>query len=134
MRNPVLSQPAKVQYRQRLMVWFVMVVSLGMYLVVMRLAPPAEPKENPGLVTSLMVAAIAMVAMSFLVKSRLSGGAQLQQRPRQTDIAHIIPLVMCEAAALFGLVVWFVTGSIQGYYFVLLGLVGMLFHYPKRPE
>jgi hypothetical protein len=134
MRNTVPDQQAKAQHRQRLVVWFSLLMSLGMYIVVMQLAPPATPRENPGLVTGLMVAAIGMVALSFWVKSRLSGGPGRGRTPRQTDMAYIIPPVMCEAAAVFGVVVWFVTASIQAYYFVLLGLAGLLFHYPKRPE
>ena len=134
MRDFVPDQRSKAQYRQRRIAWFLLVISLGMYFVVMRLAPPAMPRESPGLVTGLMLAAIGVVALSFWVKSRLSRGPEREQAPPRTEIAYLIPLVMCEAAALFGVVVWFVTASIQAYYFVLLGLVGLLFHYPKRPE
>jgi hypothetical protein len=45
-----------------------------------------------------------------------------------------LALVLSEAAALFGVVVWFVTGSPQYYLFLLIGGGAMVLHFPTRPE
>lgn len=126
------SSPADNQHRQQLVIWLAMVMSLVMYFLILRLVPAPVTEGVPGLVTGLMVVAIGLVALSFLVKSRMASRGDGEGPPRQSHAAMIVPVAMCEAAALFGVVVWFVAGSVEAYYFLLLGLVGMLLHYPKR--
>ncbi len=121
MSNPDLQQPVEARHRQRVIVWLVMAVSIVMYFIVARVIEPRVTRSDPTLVTVLLVTAVSMVAMSFAVKSRAQAG-------------RIIALVLCEAAALFGIVVRIVAGSPRYWVFLLLGLVGVLLHYPRREE
>lgn len=129
------QEPSKAgdnQYRQQLVIWLALVMSLVMYFVILRLVPPPVTEAVPGLVTGLMVGAIGLVAFSFLVRNRMVARGDTEGAPRQPPAPMIVPLAMCEAAALFGVVVWFVAGTAEAYYFLLLGGIGMLLHYPKR--
>lgn len=114
--------------------WLAMILSVGMYFAVTQLAQSPATQDNPTLVTVLLVVAVSLVASSFqvrkqlLLRSRTGGGAQAAL------MAHIVALVMCESAALFGLVVYFVTASPRYSWFLGLGLAGLLAHYPRPPE
>ena len=45
---------------------------------------------------------------------------------------ELVAITMCEAAALFGVVAWFVTATSHYYWFLILGAAGMLLHFPQR--
>jgi hypothetical protein len=107
-----------------LILWAVMAVSIMMYFVVIRLVTPANPKENPTLVTALLIVSVAEVAASFVVKRRMlarTDHVDVAARRRQADI---VALVLCEAAALYALPVWFITGWSRSYVFLVVGLAG----------
>jgi hypothetical protein len=126
------SPAGEAQYRARLILWLVMALSTVMYFVVMRLVTPANPQENPTLVTALLIVAFALVVASFVIEKLLlarMNNVDIAARRRQADI---IALVFCEAAALDGLVTWFITGWSRSYVFLVLGLAGILLHHPKR--
>jgi hypothetical protein len=122
----------EAQYRVRLILWAVMAVSIMMYFVVMRLVTPANPMENPTLVTALLILAFALVVASFVVERRLLARKDIVDVAARRRQADIIALVFCEAAALDGLAVWFITGWSRSYVFLVLGLAGILLHHPKR--
>ena len=112
--------------------WLVMAVSVALYFVVVNVVelPPREP--NTQLVTTLLVVAFGLVAASFPVKSRLLAQAREGNAPGREQVAHVLALVLCEAAALLGVVVRFVTGSAHYYIFLVAGLAAILLHYPRR--
>jgi hypothetical protein len=103
-----------------------------MYFVVMRLVTPANPNENPTLVTALLIVAFALVVASFVVKRRLPARTDNVDVAARRRHADIVALVLCEAAALYALPVWFITGWSRSYVFLVVGLAGILLHHPKR--
>ena len=107
-----------------------MACSIVMYYVVMRLLQPASPVDNPHLVTVLTVGSLALVGASFLVKRRFSARARETGAPGPRRAGQLVALACCDTAALFGLISWFVTGSPLSYYPVVIGLGGLLMHYP----
>lgn len=122
--------PENVRGKQ-VMLWLAMLVSVAMYFVVVSMLPPATPTENPALVNGLLVAALGMVAASFAAKARLSQAAGTDDLKRK-QMGLVVPLAMCESAAVLGVVVWFVTGSPRYSWFLVIGIAGILLHYPKR--
>jgi hypothetical protein len=42
--------------------------------------------------------------------------------------------VLCDAAALLGVVLHFLTGSPRGQLIIAIGVAGLLLHYPKRED
>jgi hypothetical protein len=89
--------------------------------MVTRVEPPRNATENAALFTGLLALAVVNVIGSFLVRSRVPG------KP-----GFLGALVLCESAALFGVVAHFVTGMPRYWMMLLIGLTGMLLHYPRR--
>ena len=86
------------------------------------------------MVTALIALSACLVVASFAVKARLRGQAHVERKPELDRTAFILALVLCEAAALLGLVARFTTGSPHYYVSLLIGFVGILLHYPKREQ
>jgi len=122
----------ETDYRRRLALWMAMVFSIMMYYVVIQRVTPVNPQENARLVAAMLAASIALVVTSFVVKPRLQGRTDQPNAAARTRAADIIALALCEAAALFGVVVWFMTAWSRTYIFFGVGLAGILLHYPKR--
>jgi MYXO-CTERM domain-containing protein len=80
----------------------------------------------------MLVMAVALVAVSFPVKNRFQTREREARDPLRENRGFVIALVHCEAAALLGLVVHFVTGSPQYWVLMAIGLVGILLHRPRR--
>lgn len=115
----------------QIIIWLVMLISIGMYYVVAKVAQPQGAQENPILVRVLLVMAAALVVGSFVAKSRFAAGAATAANAaRIQQLRLIVALALCEAAALFGLVVWFVTGWQYFWVFLALGAAGQLLHFP----
>ena len=117
-------QPTRVQ---QVIIWLVMLASIGMYYAVAKAVPPTSPQDDPMIERILLAMAVVLVGASFVIKSRVSVGASPSAR-------LIIALAFCEAAAVLGLVVWFVTGWQYYYVFFVLGAAGQVMHYPGANE
>lgn len=109
-----------------------MLVSLGMYFFVVQKVHPDHPSDNPNLVFILLAAAVGSAVASFVVKRLFQSRARNESNPALYRSGFIIALVLCEAAGLMGLVAWFVTASPQYYLFLLVAVVAMLLHFPRR--
>ena len=116
--------PPQPPRRAQLIIWVAMVLSIPLYFVVATLVPPSNPQPVSAARNFLFIVAPVLVAISFpmrLLFERRIGAFQ----------GTLIALVFCEAAALCGIIVWFVTGWPFYYVLLLFGLVGGLLHYPK---
>ena len=114
---------------QFLILWAASATSVVLFFVVTRFAPPPEGvRDNPVLLAALLAAAAGLTAASFLIRNRIGADAPPQRRLTAMTIA----LAMCEAAAIFGLVVHFTAGSELYWVFLLIGLAGILLHFPRE--
>jgi hypothetical protein len=134
MPRPAPRQSPDALYRARLVTWVAMLFSIAMYFVVVQIVHPDAATDNPMLVQVLLLAAVALVAASFGVKSYFSKRALDTKSPAFVRAGELIAFTLCEAAALFGLVVWFVAASPRYYWFLILGAAGQLLHYPRRED
>jgi F0F1-type ATP synthase membrane subunit c/vacuolar-type H+-ATPase subunit K len=105
-----------------------------MYFVVVRMVHPEQATDNPALVRILLVLAAGFTLASFAIRNRFETRAREQNMPALRRAGLLIGLVLCEAAALFGVVVWFTCASPLYYWFLLMGLAGILLHYPRQQE
>jgi uncharacterized membrane protein len=85
---------------------------------------PTGAARDPTFVSTVLVISVLLVAASVVVK--YYGKSQ--------RVFFMLALMFREAAALFGVTVWFVTGSSKAYWFLVLGLAGMLYHTPRSTE
>jgi hypothetical protein len=124
----------RAERRFQLILWAAMLFSLGMYFVIIRVVHPGEPVDNPLLVRILLAASAFFALGSFGVRKAFEARARSQKTPELQRIGFMIGMVMSEAAALFGVVAWFVTATELYFVFLIIGFVSMLFHYPQRAE
>lgn len=129
---PIPTQGTNAGYRFRLIVWLAMAGSIGFYFVVLRMIPPNAAQENPMLVNILLAAAFGAVALSFPARQWFHTRAATGDSEEARRLSFVVELALCESAALFGLVVWFVAGSPRAYWCLALGLLGDLLHFPTR--
>ena len=101
-----------------------------MYYLVARAAPEQVGDSASGFTIVLLVVAMGLVAGSLVVRNRLT--AKTPPDPKRLRSGYVASLAMCEAAAIFGLVIRFTFGSPQYYLFFLIGLIGMLLNYPRK--
>ncbi|HEY4425897.1 MAG TPA: hypothetical protein VGN10_16920 [Pyrinomonadaceae bacterium] len=113
--------------------WFALLGSIGIYYGFTLVVERREGLEsNPSLSLSLMCVAMLMVVVAFVIKTKLLSKAVEQQSTGMVQQAYVVTWAITEVAALLGLMDFFLTND--RYYFVLLiiGALGVLFHFPRR--
>ena len=146
MMNQPRNQPtagAGLDARLRVMriLWVVFLVTIGLYALVTVFARPSHEvvlerrgEDYSTLLTAFGVLGLFLVALSFLFKGRYYRKAAEQQAPDQAQTGFIIAEVLCESAALFGLVALFITWNDYAYSLLVIGALGQLLHFPRRDE
>jgi hypothetical protein len=120
--------------RKQRIVWAALTSSVALYFVLALLIPPAALTENASVERVLLVLAVAYVLLSIPAKHWLLAQAEAVDSALLRGLAFLVPLVLCEAAAVTGLVLRFAAGSSHYYVFLVLALLGMLLHFPRRPR
>ncbi len=100
-----------------------MLPAIALYYVVMRMSPPEAPAADPTLPSIFVPLSVVLAGLSIPIRSFVA-----RSQPRN---AFILGLALCEAAALFGMAVWFATGSPRSYYCLAAGAAGMPLHFPR---
>ena len=126
------NQPnIEMRYRTILILWFAIVMSVLMFLVLTQLTPN---RGNGDLKLSLILnsAGIVPLGMSFLLKQRILQQAVAKQRLDLVQVAYVLAFALCEMPAVLGLMDHFLTG-LSYYYigFVFAGL-GLMVHFPRK--
>ena len=120
-------------YRQQVILWMAMLASVVMYFVVVKMVPATPSVDNPLFAYVGIGIGVCLVATSIPLRNHFLARAR-GGMPGLYRLAVIVPIVFCEAAALLGVVVWFLTASPQYYWNLIIGVLGMLMHFPKRAE
>ena len=90
--------------------------------------------ENGTITLALAVAALASVAVSFIVKRQFYNRAIAQQKVEFIVTGLINALALCEASSLIGLVLAFAFDYQYFFAFFALGILGMLLHFPRQDD
>jgi hypothetical protein len=126
--------PEDGAHRLWVKVWFAMTLAILVYFGLALWVMPVAIAENPTLERILMALSAAYVVASFPAKRWLLAQAQEIDSDALRRAAMVVPLVLCEIAAITGFALRMVIGSSHYYVFLLLGLAGMLLNFPKRGE
>jgi uncharacterized membrane protein YcgQ (UPF0703/DUF1980 family) len=118
--------------RKNRIVWAAFTFSVVLYFMLMLLIPPAAVVGNISIERVLMVLAVAYVLLSIPAKRWLLVQADSVDSSFLRGLAFLVPLLLCEVAALTGVVLRLAAGSSHYYVFLTLALVGMLLHFPRR--
>jgi hypothetical protein len=129
------TQPDR-QLRANRILWGALTASVVLYFVLAVTVPPAAKMENAARNTNvervLMVLAVAYVLLSIPAKRWLLVQADAVDSAFLRRLALLVPLVLCEVAALTGVVLRLAMGSPHYYVFLVLALAGMLLHFPRK--
>ena len=127
------SNQTNIALRSRTLwtLWFAMVMSLVMWLVLIRVAAATNP-VNQRLGLLLICLGLVPVSLSFLVKSVLVGKAIDRQNPMLVQQAYVAAWALCEGAALLGLLAHFLAASPHYYVAFIIAASGMLLHFPQK--
>lgn len=128
--NP--NQPnLEVRYRTIFILWFAIVMSVLMFLVLAQFTPT---KASGDLKLSLILNSLGIVPLgiSFLLKQRILEQAVTKQSLDLVQNAYILAFALSEMAALLGLMDHFLNGA--HYYYLGFGLaaLGLLLHFPRK--
>ena len=133
MMNPT-PVPAKVgaRYRGLLVIWAMQFVTLVVFVALTRFVEVAARPGDDALRFQLFdVLGGAAFALSFVLKHILLKRARVTQRPDVATTAYVVAFPLCELAAIFGLINYFISGVPIVLLFVLAA-VGLLLHFPRR--
>jgi hypothetical protein len=125
------------QYQMLLILWFALLMSVGLYLLMSFLAAPPLRTEARTPTESLIALGLTMfgavlVLVSFLVKKKFFQRAIEQQDPSFVQKGIVLACALCEAAALLGLLERFAFARPEYFWLFLIGGAGILLHFPTR--
>jgi NADH:ubiquinone oxidoreductase subunit 2 (subunit N) len=128
-------QTPSIETRQRSLItlWFALLMSLGLYLLVTLFAMESR-EESGSKLLSFIFAAVATftVILSFPLKQRLLRRSVEKQDPSAVQSAFVLAWAMCEVSALLGIVEYSVVGTRDYLVLFLIAAVGMILHFPTR--
>lgn len=133
MQNPQqIAEKAEARNRLLLIMWFALLTSMTVFAVLPVVIKSQSTEPNTTLSMAFMGAAFMLVVASVLIKQRVVQRAIEKRDAAMVQTAYILSFALCESATILGLVDHIVTGS--KYYFLsfLIGLLGMLLHFPKK--
>jgi len=115
------------------MLWFAMLMSIAVYFVFTLFAQRKESLEpNPTISLTLLCVAVLMVLVAFLIKSKLLSKAVEQQNTAMVQQAYVVTWAITEVAALLGLLDFFLTTDRYYYVLLIIAVLGLLLHFPRR--
>ena len=129
--NPQESFELKLRTLRTL--WVALFSSIGLYYALtIFVGLREETDSNPMVSLVLAVVALSTILASFLLKSKLLTRAAEQQQVSLVQQAYILAWALTEAAAIFGLLDFFVTGHRHYYILFIVAAFVQLLHFPRR--
>ena len=133
----------EAQYKSMVVIWAALLMSQLMFVLVIFLTRPklftfdfSKPVAgiSGAMVIGFAVAAVTAVLFSFAFRKRLNERAIASQVTGLVQTSLIIALALCEASSLFGLTLAFAFDYQYFFAWIILGVLGMILHFPKRDQ
>lgn len=143
MNNATTSDGVSIDKRLRTMriLWAVLLWNVFLLTLLVYVAADDEraksgagpvPENVPTMLAVLFAVGVASVALSFVVKPLFFRRAVNEQKTEHVQMGLVVALVLCEVAALLGVLAMFVIGHRYGYLLFALAAVGQMLHFPRR--
>jgi len=127
-------------YQTMVVIWAALLMSQFMLILVVFLtkrelftfnfdAPAVN--ENMIVIAALGVVAVTSVGMSFVFRKKFRDQAIAEQKKELLQSGLIVAMALCEASSLFGLLLAFAFNYQYFFLWFMLGIVGMILHFPK---
>jgi hypothetical protein len=125
------------RYQTMIVLWFALLMSVGMYVVFTLLVRPNINKDLDDSLRSLLIFGLTalgtfLVVMSFAVKNKLLKRSVERQDINLVQKALVFACAICEVSALLGLVEFFIVGNREYYLLLVLAAGGIALHFPRR--
>lgn len=139
MKTPMSN--VKVKYETLVIIWGALLASQLMFVLVVYLIKPElftfdflQPYfgKHPIVIVLFAAAAIAVFVLSFVLRNQHIRRAVIDQDAGCVQTALVLGCALSEISSLLGLVLAFVFDYHYFYFWVLLGLIGVLSHFPRR--
>ena len=131
----------ELMLKNMMMIWAALFSSQVMFiLVAFAVKPelmgldPAKPLsgENPAVVGIFAILAITLIVASFVIRTSFRNRAVTEQSPALLQTGMLVSCAMCEFASIFGLLLAISYDYQYFIAFIVLGMAGMVFHFPTR--
>jgi O-antigen/teichoic acid export membrane protein len=138
-----MSQNVEQSYKTLVIIWFALLVSQIMFLVVIFFAKPEVYRfdftkpflgGNPPLIIVFAVLAITNFALSFVMKKRSYQQAVERQEIAYVQTGLILACAFCEAISLLGMILAFAFSYQYFFAWFALGILGIILHFPRRDD
>jgi hypothetical protein len=126
--------PVDAEYRLWVIVWIALTGSILGYFALALWVTPIATADTPGLERVLMTLSAAYVIASYPAKRWLLVQAEEVDSTILRRTAIVVPMVLCEVAAVTGIALRLVIAAPHYYVFLLLALAGMLLNFPRRAK
>ena len=131
------------QYQSLVIIWAAILMSQIMFLIVLfvtkkelfefRFDQPFTGQSG-SMILGFAVVALTCVGFSFAFKRRFFERALEQHEPKLIQTGTIIALALCEASSLIGLCLAFAFDYQYFFGWFILGIAGILFHFPRQND
>lgn len=139
MKTPVSN--AKVKYETLVIIWGALLASQLVFLIVVYAAKPellifdfSQPLLGKHAIITVLfaAAAIAVFVLSFVLRNQHMRRAVIDQDAGCVQTGLVLGCALSEIASVLGVVLAFVFDYHYFYFWIALGLLGVLFHFPRR--
>lgn len=134
---PTLEQA----YRANIIIWAAILMSQIMFVVLLYFAKPElfrlDLVTNPAAAINPVIYILAFLglttfALSFVLKARFLKLAIENRAVGLLQTGQILAYALCEATSLFGLVTAFAFNFSLFFVWLIVGVIGVLLHFPRR--
>ncbi len=138
-----MSKNIEQQYRTLAIIWFALLSSQLMFLVVTFFSKPelfrfdfTKPLlgDNSSIVLAFAFLALTNLALSFVMKKRSFEQAIEKQQIAYVQTGLILACAFCEAISLLGIVLAFAFSYQYFFVWFALGMLGIILHFPRRDD
>lgn len=120
------------RYRTLLTLWSALTISIGMFFLLTLMAPVENAVENKALSYALLAIGAVVVIASYFVKQRFLARSVNEQNIGLVQSGMVTASALCEAAAMLGLLDYFLTGNRYYYVLMIFAIIGNLLNFPRR--
>jgi hypothetical protein len=139
MKTPISN--VKVKYESLVLIWGALLASQLLFVAVVYFAKPelftfdfSAPLLGKHAVVTILFAAAAIVVftLSFLLRNQHMRRAVIDQDAGCVQTGLVLGCTLSEIASVLGVVLAFVFDYHYFYFWIALGLIGVLSHFPRR--
>src|SRR5215218_1102792 len=139
MKTPMSN--VKVKYATLVIIWGALLVSQLMFLLVIYLIKPelftfdfSQPYfgKHPIVTVLFAAAAVSVFVLSFVLRNQHIRRAVIDQDAGCVQTALVLGCGLSEISSVLGVVLAFVFDYHYFYFWIALGVIGILCHFPRR--